>query len=104
MTVRNSLRPLDRPFQLALDNIRLDRHLLDAALLQKLLELAVRQRLDLPLLDPPALKEQQREHGQEHVPDVDLLFLVHRRTTFEFYRSTGAFPCHICRNMGHVGV
>jgi hypothetical protein len=51
----------------------------NAALPQKFLELAVRQGLDLALLDPPALEEQQSEHGEEDVPDVHLLSLVHQR-------------------------
>ena len=69
---------LGRPRELALDEAVGDAHLLDRTVLQQRLELAIRDRLDLPLGDLPALENQEQEERQEGIAVIDLLLLLHQ--------------------------
>jgi hypothetical protein len=69
---------IQRLFELALDVILADRDLVDLAVLEKLLELAVRKRFDLPAFDPPVLDEEDRENREDHIPEVKLNLFVHK--------------------------
>ena len=67
--------------QLAGDAPLADRHLGDAAVLQHLLELAVGHHVDRLRLLPPLLHQQHAEQGDDEVPKIELVALLHVRAS-----------------------
>src|SRR5271169_1331961 len=66
-----------RLFQGTLDLVLRYRDLFDLVFVEEGLEAAVRDRSELGALQIQALNEQHQEHGGDHVPEMNLLLLLH---------------------------
>src|SRR5246127_614811 len=66
-----------RLLQGALNLVLGDRDLLDLVFVEQGLEPAVRDRRQLGALQIKALNEQHQQHRRDHVPEMDLLLLLH---------------------------
>jgi hypothetical protein len=83
-----------RLLQAALDLILGYRDLFDLVFVEQGLETAVRDRRHLGALQIEALNEQHQQHGSDHVPEVDLLLLLHDGLLRSFIQPARAAGGH----------
>ncbi len=98
----------------SLDDVIRDRNILDLAVLEVLLELAVRNGLDLGRGDIDVTQPQHAEYGEDDVPEVEPRLPFHRlswqltlplRATIRACRSGVPSPCqrNLSRQPGRAG-